>query len=560
MNFEIISLSSNIGGTGCGITDSLKLYNKFYRNTNEFFDYILTSFKSINEILKGKPIEFENKCDENGHINFKNFDFLIEIHSIKNMDDKTYLEKIKQNETIVEGFYSIENYPEIIDKLKEKYNRKLERFMNLLKNSNKIYFVRYCDNFNESIENDIEEFFDLIKKLNINLDVKLILFTLDKNLVFPNSFLLKHKNIFTINLCSDYKLNNGGEKYERLIEIFKPMVKFIDDVENSINNLNKNAVVILTRGYDDVNKYLSLINRNKGISKNLINKMIDIIIFHEGNITDLQQDYIKNETPDLKIIFTDVSEFAFIKEKEDIPFYRAFDKEINPPKGYRHMCHFWFVDFLKYCENYDYILRIDEDCFIDFNVDEIFKMIQDKFLIAGRVEDDHPPVVYGLNNFTLRFLRNNNFNNLKPRKVNGPYTNIFALNLKKVRENELVLKYIDEIDKSNNIYIYRWGDLPLWGEVIYYMQKPEDYIMTSKIKYFHGSLKSYVNGSSNLIKDMVTAVYKDDIKKYEKQDEENMRKHIQFLKKRNQAILNKIKLLNIKRQSLQKKKDRFQLL
>ena len=246
MNFEIISLSSPSSGSACAITESLKRYNNFYRNTNEFFDYILTSFKSINEILKGQPIEFENKCDFTGLIKFKNFDFLIEVHSIGSDSCKTYFDKIKQHETLIDDYYSIENYPDLIDMLKEKYERKIDRFINLLKKNNKFYFVRYCDNFNESIENDIEEFFLLLKQINPNIDPKLILFTWDSNLIFPSTFLSQHKNIFTLNLNNDYFLKDLGlsmifKIFEPMIESFKPMVKFIDDVEKSINNLNKNS-------------------------------------------------------------------------------------------------------------------------------------------------------------------------------------------------------------------------------------------------------------------------------------------------------------------------------
>jgi hypothetical protein len=329
-------------------------------------------------------------------------------------------------------------------------------------------------------------------------------------------------------------------------------------INSNTLNKNKNAITVLTRGYDSNEKYLSLINRNKGISKNLINKDIDIVIFHEGNITDIQQNYIKNETPDLKIIFTDISEFAFKKENEEIPFYKSYDKNINPPKGYRHMCHFWFIDFLKYCENYNYILRIDEDCFIDFNIDEIFDLLPNKLIIAGMNVEDENDVVYGLNNFTLKFLINNNLNNIKPRLVDGPYTNIFALNLIKVRNNELILKYMESIDNSKNIYVYRWGDLPLWGEVLHYICEPNDYLITDKIKYFHGSLITYVNGSSNYIKEMVNNVYKDDILKYEQKDEELKQKQIQYLNRKNEIIsnriINKINLLkNIKENNYNKK-------
>jgi hypothetical protein len=88
------------------------------------------------------------------------------------------------------------------------------------------------------------------------------------------------------------------------------------------------------------------------------------------------------------------------------------------------------------------------------------------------------------------------------------------------------------------------------------MKNPEDYLITDKIKYFHGSLKTYVNGSSKLIKEMVVDVYKDDIEKYQKQDEENFKKHIQFLNKRKEIINKKLNILKSMKEN-QTKSKRF---
>ena len=41
------------------------------------------------------------------------------------------------------------------------------------------------------------------------------------------------------------------------------------------------------------------------------------------------------------------------------------------------------------------------------------------------------------------------------------------------------------------IYYNRWGDLPLWGEILFYFYNKEDYCLTNEIKYYHGS-----NGAS----------------------------------------------------------------
>jgi hypothetical protein len=137
-------------------------------------------------------------------------------------------------------------------------------------------------------------------------------------------------------------------------------------------------------------------------------------------------------------------------------------------------------------------LRIDEDCIIDFNVDEIFNILPSKLLIAGTMDKDDEEITHGLNQFTLNFLRHNGFIR-KSKKPNGPYTNILGLNLLKLNKNLFVKKYMECVDKSNSIYIYRWGDLPLWGEILEYFYKKEDYLLYNKINYYHGSLNVFVN-------------------------------------------------------------------
>lgn len=538
MCIKVISLSSCIPGGACAVSVVIK--REIYNNNKQtdFFDFLITSMKSINEILKGKLIDFENKCSSIGLVKFKNFDFLNSIHDLdkKNISCIDFIRNnlVPDNE----NQYSLEKYPEMIMGLKEKYNRRYDRFIETIKSTNKIYFLRYCVNHKDINETDICEFFDLIKKINNNLDCRLILFTDNKFLEFPLKLLSENKFIhsFYLNNYND-NINNGLNLYnfEVIIQTFKPVTKYIKDIEN---NVNRNAITILTRGYEDDSKYLSLINRNKAICKNLINKQTDILMFHEGNISVNQQLYIKKQTPELKLIFINISEHAFKKENEQYKWYKPSDKSIWPI-GYRHMCHFWFVDFLKFCENYEYIIRIDEDCFIDFNLDEIFLMIKYKTIIAGFDEIDDPIVTFGLNEFTLNFLKENNIENVKPKVSSGPYTNMFAVNLLRIRNNKLLLKYIEEIDKSNNIYIYRWGDLPLWGEILYYMYEPYDYLITDKIKYFHGSLVKYVNEPTENINEIVKVVYKEEINKIENDNILNKQKDVKFKQLNKQLLIQK---------------------
>ena len=126
-----------------------------------------------------------------------------------------------------------------------------------------------------------------------------------------------------------------------------------------------NAIVVLTRGYNDLKSYNMLVHRNRHISVNFYLKLenkenYDVIVFHEGNITTEHQKYIQMGSPRLPLIF------------KQIQF--TDNKNINtclcPPTtlsngftmGYKNMCYFWSIDFLNYLKNYEYIIRIDEDC------------------------------------------------------------------------------------------------------------------------------------------------------------------------------------------------------
>jgi hypothetical protein len=258
---------------------------------------------------------------------------------------------------------------------------------------------------------------------------------------------------------------------------------------------SKRCIAVLTRGYNETSQYDTLIKRNQSIEKridSLEKEEIDVLIFHEGNINDSDQEYIKIQTSSLKIIFINVNNgMAFKEDKKNIPFndgcpWFGF--------GYRSMCSFWFVDFWHFVQEYDYLLRIDEDCFIDFDIWKVFQSLQTHSFVAGKWEMDDDSFTIGLNELTLEFIKSEvgiekEFFPKNP--CSGPYTNVFGINLK-VRDNPLLKKYIHEVDESNKIYSQRWGDLPLWGEAIDYVLGKDELLIDS-LSYYHESHHSYVN-------------------------------------------------------------------
>ena len=250
--------------------------------------------------------------------------------------------------------------------------------------------------------------------------------------------------------------------------------------------MSKNAVVVLTRGYPNRERYAALLKRNEKLQE-YKDDNLDYIIFHEGNIDEDDQEYINSKTDMLKFKFINVSE-SF--KRDAIKFWGPTQKF---GLGYRNMCNFWFCEFWKYVENYDKILRIDEDCIFDSDHSKIFDMINENVVACyGRWSVDYSFVTEGLNKFTLNFLNKNKIS-ARGRGPSGPYTNVYALNIKILKNNKLLTDYIHEVSNSNNIYIYRWGDLPLWGEVLTYFYDQSQHVRTTEIKYFHGSHGEKVN-------------------------------------------------------------------
>ena len=202
-----------------------------------------------------------------------------------------------------------------------------------------------------------------------------------------------------------------------------------------------NAIVVLTRGYPNINSYNQLIERNKILEKTIMSNT-DYIIFHEGNIPIEHQTYISNKTPSLDLQFVNV-EKDFKKPPVDIdPGTSYFSL------GYRNMCNFWFSNFWKYTEKYEKIVRIDEDIKLYSDINIIFNKLNTKLACYGNWQPDCGFVTKNLNNTTLKFFKEKYNENKVARGPSGPYTNVIGWNLKELRKNKKIFEYIEEVKKQ----------------------------------------------------------------------------------------------------------------
>ena len=279
----------------------------------------------------------------------------------------------------------------------------------------------------------------------------------------------------------------------------------------------KNCIYVLTRGYKNINDYKTLIERNKSIEDNLscyLDENTEYIIFHEGNILEDHQKHIQKCTKILlKFIDIKVFEPKTAFNNEDKKVYTNdkghlvselfceqtknqgwYSNERAWGLNYRHMCEFHFIYILQYLREYKYGLRIDEDCIIKnkINYFDFFRNSNLK-IISGIFMKDSDGATLNLKKFCNDFKQENKLE-YSNRETGGPYTNVFLIDLEFFRNHKLVNKFIEKIKKTQNIIIYRWGDLPLWGEVCNLFLQSEEYNYCERnIKYFHGSHNYKVN-------------------------------------------------------------------
>ena len=269
---------------------------------------------------------------------------------------------------------------------------------------------------------------------------------------------------------------------------------------------NQNAIVALVRGYQDISGYESLLQRNKQIYENIILKSdekFDIILFHEGNITKEHQTYIKNNSNGLNINFLDVkkvypkSAFDDKKNKINVDLCPPTNQSMAFPLGYKHMCHFWSMDFLDYLSDYKYIIRIDEDCFVTkFDTGLLKQMEENKIYFSSPMfqGQDEDYVIVGLKRLWESFISVHGISPYKSfEEIKCPYTNFMVVDVEHILNNDVVCKFLDEVDNSHGIYSNRWGDLPIWGVILSTFIDSKNYEENKNISYHHGSHRTNIN-------------------------------------------------------------------
>ena len=227
----------------------------------------------------------------------------------------------------------------------------------------------------------------------------------------------------------------------------------------------KAAIVCLTRGLSS-----ELLRRNALIYEHLNGKFnikYPLIIFREGNIGIAEQDIILQASQNQEILFVDIKE--------------------NFAGGYTGMCRFYMYDIWEYCKDYDYILRIDDDCYLTSIESDPFTYIGENVCLkVATWAENHEPT----NNTLPQYIQDITSKNIDSFYTHQfPYTNVFLSSVKFWRASE-VHTVLRNIAYNPMQQTHRWGDLPVLGSLLNIYAQDRVGVLPS-VKYIHGSHDNY---------------------------------------------------------------------
>jgi len=254
----------------------------------------------------------------------------------------------------------------------------------------------------------------------------------------------------------------------------------------------KIAIAALVRGYDNLDSYHELIERNRHISENIElknNHEYKYILFHEGNIFNDHQKYIQDNT-DFKINFIDASHCFDISKELENSAIKESGRKYKSDKGYRLMCRFNSYYIWSYLKDFDYVFRIDEDCLVqkfDKNQFDIMFNNEITFCFSRYSIETHK--------YTNQYLPDYLKKNLNTKRKNiynhkFPYTNVYISNVN-FWLNPEVNSALKKTSLSNEQYVYRWGDLPILGAFLNFYKPKTSFF--NYLTYKHLSHSTEIN-------------------------------------------------------------------
>lgn len=249
----------------------------------------------------------------------------------------------------------------------------------------------------------------------------------------------------------------------------------------------RTAVATLIRGGDKPGDYLNLCQRTDALSEHCDMYSVDNLVFYEkGTVPDEMMRLVPECT------FVPIEPFRPVAGIQ-LRHAGAFSW------GYRRMCEFWFCEFWKYVQDYDRLIRVDDDCIAQTDlVSALAAPMDGQTLVTYAMwQRDTGWVTEGLADWFNKHVETQRTvwpcGCHEPQRSQcycgdyaGPSSQVLGLDLAGLREVPILRKIIDELQRSNKILENRWGDLPLWGELLR-REMPDRHRVAPGVGYVHRS-------------------------------------------------------------------------
>ncbi len=261
---------------------------------------------------------------------------------------------------------------------------------------------------------------------------------------------------------------------------------------NQLPNENisaQNAIVCLTRGYPDVSGYKRLIRRNRAIYHAINYQRIHqypLILWHQGNIPLAHQSFVLAQESNHDVRFIDVSgAFQLPQGIEPSELMESWSV------GYRLMCRFHIYYIWQYTRQFDYVMRIDEDCTLRcVAADPIQWLLKHglDFAAAAFVGESHALTNQTLAPFVNRYASSvaRQSHGAEPYNHVFPYTNLYVTRTGFWRQPE-VQRFLAAVAFERDSIRLRWGDLPVLGAALNMFASAGTIAVIPHLAYRHGS-------------------------------------------------------------------------
>ena len=251
----------------------------------------------------------------------------------------------------------------------------------------------------------------------------------------------------------------------------------------------RSAIVCLTRGYADLRRYSQLIERNRSVYE-IINRrrthQYPLIIWHEGNIPAEHRSYILAQELNADVRFVDISAVfrlpAGLTKRDLMETWSV---------GYRLMCRFHAYYVWHYAEQFDSVMRLDEDCSlisVTFDPIESLCAAGGQFAAAAFVSESHDLTNQTLAPWATRYAATvfPRTRTARPYNQVFPYTNLYVTHTAFWRQPE-VQRFLYAAISERDFICLRWGDLPVLGVALNMFATPDRVYRIPHIRYRHAS-------------------------------------------------------------------------